>query len=171
MRASPILASLFAAVLLTACGSSESGSKPTAAAEKPARAKKEELPPPTPRNPAAALNVSYRGTLPCADCSGIDATYRFMANPGEPGGTYHATWVYQGKPEGDARVEKDGTWSEVHGHGRNADAIIYQTDPDKPYDSSYFLVLSDDRVEMLDRDRKRIRSRLNYTLMRVAGTP
>jgi copper homeostasis protein (lipoprotein) len=170
MRTHVVLA-LLLPIALAACGSSEPESMREAATESAARPRKSELPPPTPRNPAAALDASYSGTLPCADCTGIDATYRFTASPGEPGGAYHATWIYQGKPEGDATVEKDGTWTEVRGQGGHPDAIVYQTDPEKAYDSSYFLVASDDRIEMLDRDRKRIRSRLNYTLMRVTGTP
>ncbi len=172
MRTRLVLATVVAALNLAACGSSDPGpdrSERVAAREAPEKEREPELPPPTPRHPAAALDTSYRGTLPCADCTGIDATYRFTANPGEPGGTYQSTWVYLGKS--DPPVEKSGTWVETQGQGGRADAIVYQIDPDLGSDSRYFLVVSDDRIEMLDRDRKRIRGRQNYTLMKVSIIP
>ena len=103
-----------------------------------------------------AMQQSYRGVLPCADCSGIETTL-FLEKDG--------TWVMKERYQGgnaDAEFASYGRWA------RTADRLVLTgTDGEK----RYFRPKGDD-LEMLDREGHVINSSLNYTLKAVdAGLP
>lgn len=94
------------------------------------------------------MQQSWRGTLPCADCEGID-TSLFLEKDG--------TWVMnQGYQGGKAATEfaAYGAWA------RTADKLVLT---DAKGEKLYFRVKGD-ALEMLDREGNPIDSQLNYTL-------
>ena len=102
-----------------------------------------------------AMQQSWRGVIPCADCSGIE-TSLFLAKDG--------TWVmndyYQGARETPSSFASYGTWA------RTADKLVLT---DTKGEKSYFRVAGD-KLQMLDDEGNRIDSDLNYTLSPVQAT-
>ena len=103
---------------------------------------------------SASLSGTFAGTLPCADCAGIDSTLVLTAD-----GKYHLTDAYQDKDhssfvsEGEYSLESSG--NTLHLRPSNKDE----------YDG-YYAVVSPTQLTMLDREGKAIESQLNYTLTR-----
>lgn len=99
------------------------------------------------------MQQSWRGTLPCADCEGIDTTL-FLEKDG--------TWVMnQGYKGGKAPSEfaSYGTWA------RTADKLVLtDTDGEKLYFRA-----KGEAMEMLDREGNPIHSQLNYVLQPVTA--
>lgn len=103
-----------------------------------------------------AMQQSYRGVLPCADCSGIETTL-FLEKDG--------TWVMNERYQGgkaDSAFASYGRWA------RTADRLVLTgVDGEK----RYFRPKGDD-LEMLDREGHPIESNFDYTLKAVdAGLP
>ena len=97
------------------------------------------------------MQQSWRGTLPCADCEGID-TSLFLEKDG--------TWVMnQGYQGGKAAAEfaAYGAWA------RTADKLVLT---DSQGDKTYFRAKGE-ALEMLDQEGNPIESSLNYTLQPV----
>ena len=96
---------------------------------------------------------SYDGTLPCADCPGIDTLVEIHAD-----GTFKLRETYQ---ERGAPINSAGTWT------IDADGKHLLLDPDrKDADDRHFEIVSKDEVRMLDTEGKPIASELNYSLRR-----
>lgn len=113
----------------------------------------------SPASAAPAFDVkafagTYGGTLPCADCPGIDTTIAFT-----PEGGYTMSEVYQ---DGDASsfVVK-GTWT-VKEDGKS----LLLDPEDKQEMDRWFEVISPNELRALDKDGKRIDSKLDYGLRR-----
>lgn len=97
---------------------------------------------------AKAMQQSFRGLLPCADCEGID-TSLFL----EKDGTWVMNQRYQGAPQ-PAQFASWGKWA------RTADKLVLT---DTNGEKRYFRVKGDN-LEMLDLEGNPIESPLNYTL-------
>ncbi|AFJ48232.1 copper homeostasis protein CutF precursor [Shimwellia blattae DSM 4481 = NBRC 105725] len=99
-----------------------------------------------------AMQQSWRGIIPCADCAGIE-TSLFLAKDG--------TWVmneyYQGARGKTSAFASYGRWA------RTADRLTLTDTRGK---KSYFRVTGE-QLEMLDSTGNRIDSALNYTLAPV----
>lgn len=97
---------------------------------------------------------TFTGTLPCADCPGMDVTLVL-----EPDGTYKTTHIYQDRP--------DGTWS-IDGHWSvEDDNSVIRLDPNsKTEDDQLYGIDSQDRVVMLDTEGEPIETELDYGLSR-----
>jgi copper homeostasis protein (lipoprotein) len=92
---------------------------------------------------------TFGGTLPCADCPGIDTKLTFNAD-----GTYKLHEVHQGKPGNG--FNGDGTWT-VEENGKRI-----RLDPNsKSEQDRLYAVTSKDQIEGLDLEGK-----LSYTLKR-----
>ena len=103
-----------------------------------------------------AFAGSFSGTIPCADCPGIDLTITFKGD-----GSYTSQNVYQ---ERDTSFDSSGTWT-VEEAGKRI-----RLDPNSKDEQDRLLeVVSNDEVRMLDADGKAIESGLNYTLTRTAA--
>ncbi len=106
---------------------------------------------------AKAFAGTFSGTLPCADCPGIDTTVALAAD-----GTYTVEETYQ-----DRKVEPlkgDGTWT------AEANGKRIRLDPNSKSDQDrLFEVLSNDEIRQLDTEGKPIESNLPYNLKRVAA--
>jgi uncharacterized lipoprotein NlpE involved in copper resistance len=124
-----------------------------------------------PRPGTAILLGVYKGTLPCADCSGLDTQLRLYAK-GKFDTTYAfyvRTQTYRGAPHGDVTFTDRGDWTVLRGDATNPDATVYQLNPDNEQGSES-LLLADrgDALVQLDRDQKTIETKMNLTLRRVS---
>ena len=103
-----------------------------------------------------AFAGSFSGTIPCADCPGIELTITLKGD-----GSYTSRNVYQ---ERDTSFDSSGTWT-VEEAGKRI-----RLDPNsKDEQDRVFEVVSDDELRMLDIEGNPIESGLNYTLARTAG--
>lgn len=101
-----------------------------------------------------AFAGSFRGTLPCADCPGIDSTIELKAD-----GTYALHEVYQERK--DASRDGDGTWT-AEDNGRRI-----RLDPNsKSEGDRLYAVVSNDELQMLDARGNPPSSGLDYSLHR-----
>lgn len=102
--------------------------------------------------PLQAMQQSYSGVLPCADCSGLK-TSLFL----DQDGTYILQEEYQGGKEGDQVFASYGRWA------RTADKLVLT---DSQGEKRYFHP-KDENLEMLDQSGEPITSTFNYTLTPV----
>jgi uncharacterized lipoprotein NlpE involved in copper resistance len=112
---------------------------------------------------------AYQGVLPCADCSGIRTVVALYARSAvEPGdGTFTLEQTYLKTPDGDRTFASAGRWNILRGNEADPDATIYQLNAEAGRQPLYLLRLSPQRLEMLDRQQRRIQSPANYTLTRM----
>ena len=104
-----------------------------------------------------AFAGSFHGTLPCADCPGIDSTIEFKGD-----GSYAAHDVYR---ERNARFDTTGTWT-VEEAGKRI-----RLDPNsKDEQDRLYALVSNDELRMLDGDGKAIQSGLDHSLRRMMPT-
>ena len=102
----------------------------------------------------ATITGAFSGSLPCADCAGIDSTLVLTAD-----GKYNLTDAYQDKDhssfisEGNYSLESGG--KTLHLRPSNKDE----------YDG-YYAIVSPTQLTMLDREGKAIEGQLNHTLTR-----
>lgn len=156
----PVSLTLAAAMLLTL-----NGCKPQAPAESPAPAVEPANAPSATvadeARPRGAFDTkafagTFTGTLPCADCPGIETRLVLAAD-----GTYTITESYQERsaPE----LKGDGTWTVEENDQR------LRLDPNSKSDNDrLFAVLSQDEIRQLDAEGKPIESTLPYNLKRSA---
>jgi copper homeostasis protein (lipoprotein) len=123
-----------------------------------------------PRPGTAILFGAYKGTMPCADCSGLDTVLRLYAK-GKFDTTYAfyvRTQTYRGAPHGDVTFSDRGEWTVLRGDAADPDATVYQLNPDDEQHSEALLVQDKGAaLKELDRDLKPIDTTMNVTLKRV----
>jgi len=123
-----------------------------------------------PRLGTAILFGVYKGTMPCADCSGLQTVLRLYAK-GKFDTTYAfyvRTQTYRGAPHGDVTFSDRGQWTVLRGDATDPDATVYQLNPDDEQHSEALLVQDKGAsLEELDRDLKPIDMPMNVTLKRV----
>jgi copper homeostasis protein (lipoprotein) len=101
---------------------------------------------------------TFAGTLPCADCSGIDTSISL-----KPDGSYTVHETYQGKQGG---FDGDGTWTAEENGKR------IRLDPNsKSEQDRLFAVKSKDEIETLDMEGKPITSSAPHALKREGTAP
>jgi uncharacterized lipoprotein NlpE involved in copper resistance/predicted secreted protein len=124
----------------------------------------------SPQLGTAVLYGVYKGTLPCADCSGLETVLRLYAK-GKFDTTYAfyvRTQTYRGAPHGDVVLSDRGDWAVLRGDATNPDATVYQLNPDNQRQSASWLVSGQgSSLVQLDREQKPIDSKMNLTLRRV----
>lgn len=98
----------------------------------------------------------YKGTLPCADCPGIDATIALYTD-----GTYRQTYIYQ---ERHVTSEEKGTWSQLVGKNYPMESI-YQMSPFGANTKTYYLV-SKNSLTPLDAEMNTIPAPYNTPLVK-----
>jgi uncharacterized lipoprotein NlpE involved in copper resistance len=123
-----------------------------------------------PRPGTAIVFGVYKGTVPCADCSGLETVLRLYAK-GKFDTTYAfyvRTQTYRGAPHGDVTISDRGEWTVLRGDADDPDATVYQLNPDDEQHSEALLVQDKGAaLEALDRDLKPIDTTRNVTLKRV----
>jgi uncharacterized lipoprotein NlpE involved in copper resistance len=119
----------------------------------------------------AILFGVYKGTLPCADCSGLDMVLRLYAK-GKFDTTYAfyvRTQTYRGAPHGDVVLTDRGDWAVLRGDATDENATVYQLNPDdEQHSESLLLQDSGNALVQLDREQKPIDTKMNLTLRRVS---
>jgi copper homeostasis protein (lipoprotein) len=124
-----------------------------------------------PPSGVAILLGTYQGTLPCADCSGLDTQLRLYAK-GKFDTTYAfyiRTQTYRGAPHGDLTLSDRGDWAVLRGDATNPNATVYQLNPDNDQHSESLLLTDNgNALVQLDRDQKPIEMKMNLTLRRVS---
>jgi len=105
---------------------------------------------------AKAFAGTFTGTLPCADCPGIDTHLVLSAD-----GTYTITESYQERSA--PALKGDGTWTAEENNQR------LRLDPNSKSDNDrLYAILSNDEIRQLDMEGKPIDSKLPYNLKRSA---
>lgn len=155
-----LLPALCTALLLTACSPSAK-TEPTAAAAPAAEATAAPAPTPAAAPAPETFGVAnfagvFSGTLPCADCPGIDTTLTLKAD-----GSYLLHSVYQ---ERSASFDEEGVW-QVEQSDRSIRLQPKGTDDA----TSGYQIISKDELKMLDSEGKPIDTPLNYSLHRKAA--
>ncbi len=118
-------------------------------------------PPPTPAfnepSPIEARNLTgvYKGTMPCADCPGIDETL-IIAGTKPDSGTFILEDIYQEKSV--EPFQSQGTWTLIN------DNIIKITPSTKNSTPSFFEIQLNGDLLMLDSNMQKIDSPFNQTL-------
>lgn len=122
---------------------------------------------PVPHAPAPGQQVTgfYVGTLPCADCAGIRTELTLLANAGRT--SYWLKETYLGKPPKDATFESGGGF-QVEPAAHDPKAQVYRLAEARSGEKRFFLKVSDDELQALDRSGRPIDSKLDYSLKRVA---
>lgn len=128
----------------------------------------------TPAEPAAAPNplaqqTAWKGTLPCADCVGIEFKLVLYRNDqGEPT-RYQLSRHYLGGKENLAERDR-GDWEIRKGSFKQSGGSldVYVLSPDDPNSRLLFLRSADNAIELLGDDGSRSDVKLNYTLLEVA---
>jgi copper homeostasis protein (lipoprotein) len=123
-----------------------------------------------PRPGTAILFGVYKGTLPCADCNGLDTVLRLYAK-GEFDYTYAfyvRTQTYVGSSHGDRTISDRGEWTLLRGDATDDNASVYQLNPDSEQRSESLLVQdSGTTLTQLDKDLKPIDTTMNLSLKKV----
>ncbi|WP_158791003.1 copper resistance protein NlpE [Granulicella sp. L60] len=123
-----------------------------------------------PQAGTAVLFGTYKGTMPCADCSGLDMVLRLYAK-GKYDTTYAfyvRTQTYRGAPHGDVTFSDRGEWFLSRGDATDPDATVYQLNPDDAQRADSFLVEEKGAaLVQLDREQKPIDTTMNMTLRKV----
>ena len=118
----------------------------------------------------AVLLGVYKGTLPCADCSGLETVLRLYAK-GKFDTTYAffiRTQTYRGTAHGDVVLTDRGDWAVLRGDATDENATVYQLNPDDyQHSNSLLLQNNGNTLVQLDRDQKPIDSKVNLSLRRV----
>ena len=100
-----------------------------------------------------SLSGTYQGTLPCADCSKIEA--KLTLNPDN---TYQYNTVYYKKKDRHPFVEKG-----VYSWDKNKSNVIHLNNS-----GNLKLLVSDEKVEICDNKGNVANSHINYTLKKVS---
>jgi len=104
----------------------------------------------------------FEGTLPCADCAGIRTVLTLYIEPDR----YTLEETRLGTPGGDAVVRSEGAWSMAQGAVDSPEDTLILLDPGSPEDAKSFLAAGDEKLELLDREGKRMLSDKEHMLMR-----
>jgi len=137
-------------LMLAGCGESGSDADVELLLRRPGGSAPDDLARP---EPLAALPATFTGTLPCADCPGIDYHVDLFDDE-----TFHLRTVYRGRD--------DGTFSDI---GRwawssNREVLTLRGGREAPM---RFETAGETGIRLLDREGGAIESDLNYTLTRA----
>jgi copper homeostasis protein (lipoprotein) len=147
-------AALACALLLALSACKPASDTPAAPATPPAPA--DATPTDTVAAPDAdSLLGTFSGTLPCADCNGIETIVELKAD-----GSYTQKDLYMGKP--DANTSTDGKWT-LEESGKRLRLVPGGHD-DR---AQLYGVTSDDQLQMLDRDGNPPKGDSQYGLKRA----
>ncbi len=123
-----------------------------------------------PRTGTAILFGTYKGTMPCADCSGLYTVLRLYAKSRFD--TTYAFYVrsqnYRGAPHGDVTISDRGEWVVLRGDATDQNATVYQLNPDVEQSEALLVQDNGEVLVPLDRELKRIKTKMNVPLRRVS---
>jgi copper homeostasis protein (lipoprotein) len=152
-----LLLAVLSVIAIAACKPEQPPVEPAATAEPVAPVAVESMPAATPADvpfDTKGFAGVFTGTLPCADCPGIDTRIALNRD-----GTYVIEETYQGKPE---RFSGDGTWT-AEENGKRV-----RLDPNsKSQEDRLFAIASQDQIDQLDTSGQAIATTMPHSLQRT----
>lgn len=114
----------------------------------------------------AGFSVSgvYTGTVPCADCAGIEMELRLLTNPASGHQRYILKQTYLSTREGNQVFWESGPWE--MGFGAEGSRLLRLSRNEADNHKS-FTVESERVIKLLDQSEQPIQSRHNYSLYRL----
>jgi len=122
-----------------------------------------------PGAPDLPLFGRFAGDLPCADCAGIRTELLLYGDFGPVERRFVLVETYVGTPDGERPHEQRGRWEVARSAAEPSILMVIELQPEAG-EPRRFAALGGD-LELLDREGRRIRSRLDYTLKRQPTTP
>lgn len=111
----------------------------------------------------------FSGTLPCADCSGLQTDLvLFVDTATQHPTSYMLSYTYTGRLN--APIITWGTWSMAQGNAKDPHAQIIVLDADKPGHEQFFLNIKNTKLQMLDKFKSEITSPFPMTLAKQTVT-
>ncbi len=102
---------------------------------------------------------TFKGLFPCADCPGIKYELELWNENYATNGTFELEMDYEDR---NTEVKQKGAWTTIP---TDSSAVIYELTPDSANQQvMYFLFENNNKLTMLDNNKKKIDSNLNYTL-------
>ncbi|MBS7229659.1 copper resistance protein NlpE N-terminal domain-containing protein [Flavobacterium psychroterrae] len=110
---------------------------------------------------------TYKGILPCADCTGIETVLKIYQGDGtiESHGFELTSW-YKGKSQD--TIEQDGNYNLERGLGEDPDGTIYVLNWDKPEEEQIYYGYTNaapDKLYLLNSKREIIKSKNNALIL------
>lgn len=119
--------------------------------------------------PDLPLFGRFAGELPCADCAGIATELLLYGDFGPVERRFILRETYRGTQDGERRFEQRGRWEVVRSAAEPTILMVIEVRQESGEPRRFAAVGGD--LEQLDREGRRISSRLNYTLKRQPATP
>ncbi|MBS7254254.1 copper resistance protein NlpE [Flavobacterium branchiicola] len=104
----------------------------------------------------------FEGTLPCADCSGIETVLKIDSKTNK----FELSSIYSGK-KSEKQFTQKGNFNTERGLEKDIDGTIYILNWDKPESEQVYYGYyskNPEKLFMLDSHKKVIKSKLNYFL-------
>lgn len=140
-------------VTFISCGKADDKSSQKEATQSSGKEVTENAKAETASKTTSSVNKTYNGTIPCADCAGIDVTLVLNQN-----GSYIMQYIYDTN-EGDVTSISNGFWKE-----KGDKILLSNTDGEITYISQSS---NEEAVTFLDQKGNPIETSLNYTLTAV----
>lgn len=123
----------------------------------------------TPTPAEKLITTSYRGTLPCADCPGLDTELILKKNSTDSiDGVYVMKETYLERNV-DPLIS-EGTWKTIFSSSKGKPVVIYEINQGTPDSVRYFLQVNDNEIKMLDKNKDEIVGLdLNLSLKKIAN--
>jgi len=114
--------------------------------------------------PSFGQNIAgtYRGNLPCADCSGIEETLILKCKAPCHSGRYVRRDKYLDTPDGDVSNEHMGKWRLIPNITGGLDTLHF--DYDKPSIASWSVFSDKNTLKPLDKDKQPIEAPVDMSL-------
>ena len=116
--------------------------------------------------PAINTEKNYIGTVPCADCAGIDLEVKLI-NTSDSTGNFWLKQTFKGTRDGDQSFRDSGAYSLRQGWMDDSSMSVYVFRPLQTEATRYFELCGDTALLSLGNDGERIKSELNYLLRRI----
>ncbi len=106
----------------------------------------------------------FKGTLPCADCAGVETSLTLVQkDDGTAEGTYVLIETFTGKSEDP--VVTEGAWTTLRGSAADPDDTVYELNPDGlEVQRRDFLKVNDYVIRLLGPDRAEVDTGASVTL-------
>ncbi|HAC16194.1 MAG TPA: hypothetical protein DCE78_09680 [Bacteroidetes bacterium] len=106
----------------------------------------------------------YTGTLPCADCAGIDTELRLLNDPASGRRRYVLKQTYKSTREGDQVFWESGAWRTAKNEQDQPTFLLLKDEKDQP---GIFIEATERVIRLADQQGNLIESELNYSLYRL----
>jgi copper homeostasis protein (lipoprotein) len=112
----------------------------------------------------ASHSLIFKGTLPCADCEGIETTLQLFVDSAQVANNYKLIEKYLGKPDHQNIIHSEGKYVTLY--YEDSTIIIYRLNPEDPSKARFYRKINENEIIMMTQANENINSKLNYTLKR-----